>query len=248
MFAAHAVAQSGADLSIFSKPRKSFMNGAQYLHLPIPGLSQEPFEVEYTLNGTTEGYRNKVYGDTSDVLVSPETLVGVAQAWDIREAYDEAWKLYSDRIERIELGSQDDTTQDVLRRIMNSHDLVISTVPADLICFDDDHQFWEQKVWATDYIKTPGEFEAEDNLVICSGDPQDWWYRQSRIHGWENTEYPHDRKPNTPEGHLWEVVKPIRTDCICHPEILRMGRYGKWLKGTLSHSAYYDTKAILEAA
>lgn len=245
MFAAHAAALSGAEVQIFSKPRKSFMNGAQYLHRPIPGLSGDPFEVEYTLNGTTEGYKSKVYGDTSDVLVSPETLVGIAMAWDIREAYDEAWKLYSDRIRRIELGAQDETTQEILEGIQYGYDLVISTVPADLICANDRHQFWEQKVWATDYIKTPGEFEAEDNLVICSGDPQDWWYRQSRIHGWENTEYPHDRKPNTPEGHLWEVTKPLRTDCDCHPAIFREGRYGRWTKGVLSHESFYNTEARL---
>lgn len=266
LFAAHAAVERGHEVTIFSKPRKSFMRGAQYLHRPIPGLSGRPFQVTYDLFGPVEGYRQKVYGDTSDVLVSPETLVGVAQAWDIREAYDAAWERYNPLIRSWDFKQG---------HLLFPHevamaDMVFSTVPARLICerqsdvlgrppmatFADGkgfHSFRSAHVWVTDRIKPSGSFQYEDggpidNLVLCSGDPDDWWYRASRIHGWENTEYPHNqRPPKLQEGEgVWEVEKPISTDCDCFPGIVRLGRYGSWTKGVLSHEAYYTADQKIE--
>lgn len=246
MFAAHAAAQLGHDVTILSKPRKSYMRGAQYLHRPIPGLSGYPFKVDYRLEGSVEGYRDKVYGDLSDVQVSPETLTGVADAWDIREAYDAAWERYGHRVVNWDANAPGAFSQ--LAHM--GFELIISTIPAKLLCHDPAHEFVSQMIWSTDYIRYRGAFlndetgTIDDNIVICSGDPDDWWYRVSRIHGWENTEYPHNHKPNT--DRVWEVEKPILTDCNCFPTIHREGRYGAWKKGVLSDSAYYNTIAYLE--
>lgn len=245
LFAAHAATRLGCDVTIYSKPRKSFMRGAQYLHRPIPGLSRNPFQVTYDLLGTVEGYREKVYGDMGDILVSPETLTGTSDAWDIREAYDGAWELYKDLIVPFDFEAQ--------KLPKNDGDLFISTIPAPLLCRRD-HSFVSQEVWVTDMIKPSGQFLYEDgglvdNLVICSGDPDDWWYRASRIHGFENTEYPLDREPKSSyEYGRWLVEKPISTDCDCYIDIVRLGRYGAWKKGILSDAAYYDTEALIQMA
>lgn len=236
-------------MDIYSKARKSYMRGAQYLHRPIPGLSGEPFEVTYSLRGEVEGYRQKVYGDMGDVLVSPETLVGVSPAWDIREAYDAAWDLYGGRVLDADLGLMG-APGEFLAGLVRDYDLVISTIPAPALCqLPDEHKFYSQKVWVTEGLKRPSEIgfnrrrsdDLKDNLVVCSGDPEDWWYRQSRIHGWENTEFPYDKKPSGGVEKVHEVVKPLRHTCTCHPEIVRMGRYGQWRKGVLSHEAFDDT-------
>lgn len=242
LFAAHAAIEAGADVTIHSKPRKSFMRGAQYLHRPIPGLSQDPFEITYGLVGTIDGYRDKVYGAGSDVLVSPKTLIGKSQAWDIREAYDAAWDLYHDRIREYESWNDLwgwERTFDIIEK----NDLVISTIPAKALCADPNHRWKSQKVWVTEYVKSEN-LVGVDNVVVCSGDPDDWWYRQSVIQGWENTEFPYHTKPNS-EGKIHEVEKPIATDCDCFSHIVRMGRYGAWKKGVLSDSAYYETRDLI---
>lgn len=242
LFATHAATVAGHEVTILSKPRKSYMRGAQYLHRPIPGLSGDPFQVDYQLKGSVEGYRNKVYGDMSDVLVSPETLVGKADAWDIREAYDEAWKLYGSGVEYWDADPRD------IPFMVGDFDEIINTIPRKALCAAPNvHEFRSQSIWSTNFVKPVGPFAAEimpDNLVVCSGDPDDWWYRQSRIHGWENTEFPFDNKPNVKE--LWEVEKPIDHDCTCWTgfPILHLGRYGAWKKGVLSDSAYYDTEMM----
>lgn len=248
LFAAHAAEKSGYDFVILSKNRKSYMRGAQYLHCPIPDLSGDPFRVTYELWGDVEGYRQKVYGDMSDILVSPETLVGTSDAWDIREAYDKAWDLYHSRIVDVDVADYVGSSGSILDQLVERYSLVISTIPGPILCHRRDaHSFLSKRVWVTEGLKRPAEMGFQDahnapreNLVVCSGDPDDWWYRQSRIHGWENTEFPAQHMPNW-EGKVHEVVKPISTDCTCYPGIIRMGRYGQWKKGTLSHEAYYET-------
>lgn len=248
LFAAHAAYGLNCQVDILSKPRKSFMRGAQYLHQPIPGLSRDPFQIDYRLEGSAEGYRAKVYGEDSTVDVSPESLVGTHDAWDIREAYDASWDLYKNDITpwNIDHG--------VLGFPMSDYDLVLSTVPAKLLCTNQwTHEgnpsrceFESEKIWSTNYVKRFGTFAdaATDNVVVCSGEPDDWWYRASRIHGWENTEFPADRRP---PGDVWEVEKPISTSCYCHPGILRLGRYGQWTKGVLAHDSFYNAEeAILQ--
>jgi hypothetical protein len=246
LFAAHAAYGLNAQVDILSKPRKSFMRGAQYLHQPIPGLSKEPFQIDYRLEGTTEGYRAKVYGEDSQVDVSPESLVGTHDAWDIREAYDAAWDLYRDDITPWEIN------EGQIGFPSSDYDLVLSTVPAKLLCQTQHYydgstakcQFRSEKIWSTNYVKRFGVFADldADNVVVCSGDPDDWWYRASRIHGWENTEFASDHRP---PGNVWEVEKPIDNNCYCHPGIIRLGRYGTWTKGVLSHESFYKAEEAI---
>jgi len=42
------------------------------------------------------------------------------------------------------------------------------------------------------------------------------------------------------------VEKPIRTSCRCFPDVHRMGRYGKWKKGVLSHEAWEEANKIMD--
>ncbi len=242
LFAAHAAVESGHDIRILSQPRKSFMRGAQYLHKPIPGLSGDPFRIYYGLTGGIEGYRAKVYGADSSVEVSPETLVGAADAWDIREAYDKAWELYSGVI--LPWNANRDW-------VPETFDMVFSTIPAKLLCTtkDDSCEFRSEMIYST--AKAEEFIGDEDNTVMCSGSPDHSWYRTSRIHGWETSEYPHEPRAfraileTGDDWEVWEVEKPISTTCSCYPHVVRSGRYGKWTKGVLSHESYYDMKEAL---
>jgi hypothetical protein len=257
IFAAHAAVEAGHDVTILSIPRKSHMRGAQYLHRPIPGLSPDedaPFQIEYALRGTIDGYREKVYGDR-DVDVSVDSLVGKHDAWDIRKAYDAGFDRYQHLIRDFTFS----TDPDVPQMELPEADLTFSTIPAKLLCQDDACAWESEWIWSTDsvrgahrsmYFNEDFDGTFQDNKVLCSGDPDDFWYRISIIDGWENTEWPLDKKPRVPEaaGRLWRVEKPIATDCHCAPDIRRLGRYGAWRKGVLADSAYYDAAAILVSA
>ncbi len=241
LFAAHAAVELGHDVVVMSKPRKSYMRGAQYLHRPIPGYSavEDRFKVTYTFDGDMEVYREKVYGHGSRLRVSPESLQGVHDAWDIRTAYDAAWRDFKELILALDLdGTEGEIDQ---LRDWAKPDRIISTVPAPLLCYAG-HTFASVNIWATD--RAYG-LSGVDNVVICDGHRQIPWYRKSRIHDFENTEYPERFKP--PVERIWEVCKPIHNNCHCHPDILRAGRYGLWEKGVLSDGAYYSVKEALAA-
>lgn len=240
LVAAHAAAlfDEEMDVRILSKPRKSFMKGAQYLHAPIPGMGdQTPFRIDYRLaNGTTADYATKVYGaarvraeDTSAAL-----LEGIHPAWDIRSAYDDLWRTYSAYVQ-----PWDASEAGLIDIIAHwEADLIISSIPAPLLCADPHrHSFHTEFIWSTDDAMMAGQ---EDNSVVCNAGDSPAWYRSARIHGWGTTEWPHRTKPPLSSSHLWEVQKPILTDCTCFPQVMRVGRYGSWTKGTLVHEVFQN--------
>lgn len=237
--AAHAAAIEGHDIVIVSKARKSYMRGAQYLHEPIPLATRSPgFQVRYNLKGSTDQYRAKVYGPGYKGTISPEELADDHPAYDIREAYDALWDAY---------GSY--TNEDDLSKVGQidkaiewcKPDLTISTIPADLLCYAD-HNFQAEYIWSHGGDTWRG-IASENNTVTCNGLPSSSWYRAAQIQGHITVEWPHRVRPPLEGVHL--VTKPLKTNCVCRPEIVRMGRYGKWQKGVLSHTAFYETANLL---
>lgn len=244
LMAAHAATLCGQKVKIYSKKRKSFMRGAQYLHLPIPETPSKPFEIGYWLTGSAEGYRDKVYGPGSGVTVSPEYLVGTSTAWDIRSVYDHLWDTYSRHIMDFDIGPLG--ADQIMERHME--DTIVSTIPRVALCTNPVHSFSMTSVFVTE--EPPAGFGfSKNNRVVCSGEAEDPWYRTSRIQGWVNTEYPtrDTAEQSTKTGtKIHQVSKPISTDCTCLSGIQFAGRYGAWTKGVLAHSAFYDTIHTLE--
>ena len=240
LMAAYAAALGDHDVIIMSKPRKSFMKGAQYLHQPIPlpnWVKDETFKVTYDLLGTVDQYRLKVYGPKFDGTVSPEDLTSSHDAWDIRTAYDYLWNIFG----RYVMDTDFDRPSVVASVCQQTRpDVVISTIPAKLLCYGQ-HTFAHTNIWSTDKPMIP----LEDNWVVCNGQDAPAWYRAARIQGHDTVEWPQHVKPPIPSDHLWDVIKPTRNNCTCFPEIHRMGRYGLWTKGVLSHEAFYKTRELL---
>lgn len=240
LFAAHAFMQKGWKVDIFSKARPSHLYGAQYLHRPIPGLdgADDGHRVEYTLRGTIDEYRQKVYGNTT-VEVSPQTLVGFHDVWDIRRAYADAWSKYGQLVEHIEVGP--DFVWNLF--IGNVHDVIFNTIPLPALC-KEGHQFRATKVWAMGDAPDRGQytpFRLPFNMQVeCNGERDTGWYRASRVFDHMTIEWPADRKPPIPG--VAEVIKPMYHQCTCwtlYPKFWTAGRYGSWTKGVLSHEAYY---------
>jgi hypothetical protein len=235
------------------------MFGAQYLHTPIPGLTdgQEPVKISYKLLGSVEDYRRKVYGKRP-IEVSPESLEGEHEAWDIRRAYHRAWQMYGQDVVPIpditpeflgllrwRRGGPEVQPANVLQ--VGRYDLILSTIPANRLCYhQDEHSFPSQIVWAIGDAPERGIFcpirSAPDNTVICSGERDTGWYRVSNVFGYFTAEWPEGKRP--PISNVAPVEKPIGTDCDCFltcwkdTRFIRAGRYGPWTKGYLSHHAY----------
>lgn len=247
LFAAHALNLKAWDFKVYSKVvRQSEMFGAQYLHQGIPGLSEsEPRTLGYSLRGTASEYRAKVYGPESVPSVSPTELVGLQPAYDIREAYGRAWDFYEGCITGI-----GEINAEVLMGLALDYrpDRIFSSIPAPALCRST-HGFQSRMIYAIGDAPERGvecPVTVPEMSVVCNGEEHPRWYRASNVFGYRTAEWPAGPKP--PVKGVAEVRKPIRTDCVCFMDIkgfTRVGRYGRWQKGVLAHTAYYSTFASL---
>lgn len=257
LFAVHALTQAGGwDIKVFSKYRRSEMFGAQFLQQPIIGLdgSDEPSKVDYQVWGTAEEYAAKVYGSSPKKLpfVSVDRLKGVQPAWDIRRAYYDAWRRYSQFVV-----PADEITGEDVNSAVRSHDydLIVSTIPLTSICINPGHAFRVQSVWAIGDAPERGvkcPIRIPEQTVVCNGQPSPGWYRASHLFGYCTAEWPEGARP--PVSDIAAVHKPIDNTCDCwtsklprQSDILRIGRFGSWDKGAYSHDGYYKVKEYIES-
>ncbi len=244
LMATHAVAQAGHQFIVVSKRvEQSHLFGCQYLHSPIPGMTEEgPVRVKYQLTGTPDQYREKVYGPNSTVEVSPESLSAEHDAWDIRSTYDNLWKEYARDVLQ---GTVNSATLSEATKEWNP-DFVISTVPAPALCAVPEHTFAVEKVWAAGDAPALGKkspVRAPKNTVLLNGEKAPAWYRVANVFGHTTAEWPERTQP--PYAGVTAVQKPLTTTCTCWPQVQRLGRYGQWKKGVLSHEAFFTTQDML---
>ncbi len=257
LLAAHAARWSGVPLEqihIFSRPVKSTLYGAQYLHKEIDGLILDPPAIlEYKLEGYLLGYRSKVYGLDEVEFVSPELYLEGEEylAWNLRQAYDFLWDMYCDRIVNLTLGEAD--VFPTVRSITGRYDLVLNTIPRKILCQAKGrslkHDFGMAKIWAVGDAPDLGilaPVRPPRDTVIMNGDPDTRWYRASNIYDHVTVEWPGGVKP--PLEGIQEVKKPTHTNCDCWTdELCHLGRYGKWDKSQLTHHAFFEAMELLEA-
>jgi hypothetical protein len=236
LVAAHAAISLGFEVVIISNTDEpSQLHGCQYLHAPVPGYEDVPHvRVSYELRGSVDQYRHKVYGYKWEGKVSPEDFAGEHDAWDIRETYRRLWDNIITKqaagliVKRVVMGK--------LPFVTSLHpDHIISTIPAQALCVrKGTHRFNGHAIWANGSTSAG---ISKDNSIVCDGTPEVPWYRMSNVFGYLTTEW---------AGHIppprWQnaapVVKPLSTDCDCHPEVIRVGRYGTYEKARLVHEVY----------
>jgi hypothetical protein len=249
--AAHAIGYEADEIEIFSEGRKSMLYGCQYLHQPIPDLSDPDdfVDVDYQLVGTPAAYWLKVYGDQKIGTVSAEELGSHHKAWDIREAYDLLWDFWSERIQPVVLSPMQVADLE-FSHFIDTFDLVINTVPRNIWCTKT-HDFKVTEIWAmgdAPYLGIRTPFRVHnDNSVICNGLHDVGWYRMSRVFDHNTIEWPSRRKP--PVSGVVKVTKPTSTNCDCwEGRVAHFGRYGEWKKGVLAHQVYDDAEKLFISA
>jgi hypothetical protein len=249
LVAAHAAMNrpGPSQVHVFSEKIPSAIYGAQYLHQPIPGITNtipghsEPEIIRYRMRGAPESYLRKVYGDAWDGTVSDDLKDQAHVAWDLRSTYEDLWIRYSSLVRSYIFPKNDPAgLVRTVQAILDRYDLVINTIPRPALCLGS-HKFVSTQIWALGEM--PGRnfpIECEDNIIEYNGDSTPAWYRASRMFGHSTVEWPgHVAKP--PLQGVARVHKPLRHNCNCWDgEITHLGRMGRWQNGTLLHHVYAD--------
>lgn len=244
LMAAHAATIEGHDVEIFSRKEKSQLGGAQYLHRHIEGINEEDpeLEIRYVRWGDAATYTEKVYGPRLSGSSFSKMPRGWTPAWNLSRAYDRLWGIYSGLITHEELHGEK------VGQISPEFELVISAIPAPVAC-EAKHNFDRQGIYLV------GHADVQPNTVLYSGRWSEGWYRMSNIQGEAWTEYStysmnRDRLNEAGWGNEWirKGIKPTGHDCDCHPRLLRVGRFGEWKRGVLTHHAFEKTLEALTVA
>lgn len=263
LLTAHAVATAGYDPVIFSTKVKSVMPGAIYLHRSIPGIhpSTDPeFRIKIVKSGIRAGYAFNVYGDPmAEVSWDRFDAGDDVPAWSLSDTYDKLWDWYSGNISPMTLTQRD------IGVICNNYPLVLSTIPATAICGNPEHYFNKQEIWIQYMYDGLLGGVNDGNMIYYNGCPwreelaDAWgeligpdWYRYSQINkhrAWEFSHDPHVYALQRDDEQLHHGYKPRGTTCNCwlkYNNFYRLGRFGKWEPGVLTHHAYEDAVRILE--
>jgi hypothetical protein len=234
LMSAWACIERGLVPTIYTKDRyPSLIRGAQYLHEPIPGVTDmiPVTAVTYLKRGTAEGYAWKVYRDHKRKTSWNRWPQGIVNAWPLKEAYKTLWKHCDDLIwDGVAVDA------DFLDTLLKQNHLIISTIPPTSYCCNEEHRFETSRTWIVEE-----DNNVPPDTIIYDGDRYNSAHRLSHLEGKRWSEYA------MPLYGAAEVAKPQATDCNCFPEVLRVGRFGLWRRDVLTTDAYNDTKDKLNA-
>lgn len=236
LVAAQGVELAGHKPVIYSHLVPSVIGGAQYLHEAVPKLTTGAPDgtIQYVYRGTKTGYAKKIYGNPAAPVSWGNKLAGFHPCWNLRRLYEAAWEKFEGDMVEAEINF-DRVEHDFLRL----HDAVFSCIPAPVLCHAG-HNFTHQDVWIT---PEEGGEHLHNNTIVYNGEAGDAWYRRSKIFDVVSTEWPAE----VPAPRI-RIRKPLRTDCVCLPQVIRLGRYGAWSKPLLVNDAFqaaYDAASLL---
>lgn len=249
LLAAHACVMAGEPFTILSRGEASKLGGAQFLHHAIPALTRKrpEGEITYTLVGDGETYRRKVYGGDNRYVdfVSFDRVPPNQPAWSLKDNYARLWSAYSRYITDVNV------TPELLRDVQGDYKLVISGIPKPALCehlvpsphTNIVHNFVSQPILIWDQCIISG---IKENEILYDGTEDRSWYRASSIFGVGSTEWS-TLGPRPPISGLKAIKKPIFNNCDCFPDVVRIGRQGRWEKGILSDDGYARTEQAIRA-
>lgn len=243
LLATHALSLAGKEVRVFSLGDPSSLVGPQYLYQHIPIVTKDEPEgyVTQTVRGTMAGYRKKLYGQLDPGWVERPMAPGY-DAWNLRTVYDRLWEMYESVIYRQEINPE------VLHAILDAkaYARVISTIPPTAFCLGG-HTFSSWQVLVADVNVEP----IPHNTIVFNGNEAPSWHRESNIWGKQTTEWPSSlldprKRRSVPPVSWYAFEKPLRTNCDCFPEVVRMGRFGKWRNETWAHDAFNEAKELVK--
>jgi hypothetical protein len=251
LIAAKTLVDQGIDVDVIGAGGKSVIGGAQYLHEPILNaehVTDPEGYIEFLKVGERDGYAKKIYPQ-AEFTVSWDNYEGRQPAWALGPVYDILWKHFEDKLLH-------DTFNGMSLTMLletDKYDVVFSSIPAHALCMHS-HDFPRVNIALVPFSPINGI----NNVVLYSGRPQDVWYRTSVIFGEAWSEFGQSEIETVhytsmaadaigaEELPVHHGFKPLGTNCNCHPEVVRIGRFGRWDRKILLHHVPHQVLGALE--
>lgn len=248
LIAAKTLADLDIPVEVIGAGGKSVVGGAQYLHEDIfhPAYSDPEGFIEFLKMGERDVYAGKIYPQV-ETSVSWDNYEGAHAAWSLRPVYDQLWGVFEDLLVHDTL----DGMSLAMLAETDRYDIIFNSIPAQAVCLDGMHGFPRVPISLVNYSPI-----AVPNVVLYSGRSSDQWYRTSRIfgEGWTEfggnfkAEYDNIMLDPEEEGNDLKIhrgFKPLGTNCDCHPDVVRIGRFGLWDRKVLLHHVPDQVRAAL---
>lgn len=220
------------------EPTKSVIQGAQYLHSAIPGLTspEEAFTVRYKKVGNAKQYVHKVYQKNIPTSLSSWWKFSMEhEAYPLHEVYDRLWEHFKGGIQATAFNA----SMAPAYKKMTGRNVICSAPLPSIVNTEFDFQ-------TETVVVVSGECEEDVgyNEIVYYGDTEHRAYRSSNILGHKSIEYPGHEILT---GGVY-VTKPLRAVGTRPDGVDLVGRYGRWRKGVLVDDAYTETVEYIKRA
>lgn len=235
LLAAQAAVHMDWNPVIVSRKEKSVIHGAQFLHEPITNVTFKDPDGHVNIKkiGSRDQYATKVYGNVDAPVSWDQYEEGINPVWSMEQAYDVMWDRFGSTVVDREI------TRSLVEQYLTMYDAVVSSIPLPALLSEGVFEW--QDVWITDTVPRdmPPSSEHRNWFIEWDGNPEHEWYRKSYLFG--NLSYEFGYKPSG--FSTVQIRKPLWNANTNNslPKMIRVGRYGEFLKGVLIHDAYHKT-------
>lgn len=190
----------------------------------------------YAGAGDRAGYAHKLYGDAFAACSWPDE-VRIDSVWDGMLAMKRLWEMFGGAVEIGSLANFNQLASYFHTPPLERVDLVISTVPLDLL-------IGFKLPYRVATIAT-ASCDAHISSVSYNGLVDDPVYRRSHIFGRETVEFVPGHIPEPDEQYAYHRVKKVERSAVglalatlLDDRVLLTGRYGLWDKSCLTHNVF----------
>lgn len=241
LLAGHAASIAGADVYFVTEgdETKGPPGGLDFLAAPIPMTTARAVPLSVDRKGEGAFFYQKLSGSGSGKPIElPVSEMDGRPVWDPKETYDQLHSIYSPFFHE---PGPDGISPEFVSALAGDAK-IISAVQMPSICTAvDDHTF----SWAG-LVRMPAVRNPDGHLITMSGDLDDAWAIEGSTFFGSYRVYSATNYPPVSSDKVTRDYLPLKTNCKCWPDIIKVSAGALWDSNYPTHHAFYRTFEVLD--
>lgn len=232
LLAGHAAAMAGQDLYFIEE--EDMPGGLDFLAAAIPMTSAAAVPLHIEQKGESPFFYQKLSGSGSGKSIPlPLDKMDGRPAWNPMEVFEQLTAIYAPYFHAPGKDGIDDTLAAGLAKDAT----IISAVQMPAICQNiDEHTF----SWAG-LVRMPAVKNPDGHQIVLSGDLDDPWAIEGATFFGSYRIYSHTNYPPVSSDKVTRDFLPLKTNCDCFPNIMKVSAAARWDSNYPTHRAFYET-------